>query len=255
MAVHLSIDRFEAVIFDLDGVVTDTASVHRAAWKELFDDELRRRAGGGDSGFEPFTDDDYRRYVDGRPRYDGVRAFLASRGITLPEGTPDDPPEARTVCGLGNTKDAMFHRRLDDDGVAVFESTVQLIEDLRSAGVHTAIVSASRNGREVLEAAGLLGHFDVRVDGEVAGDLGLAGKPDPAVFLEAARRLDVSPSRAAVVEDALAGVEAGRAGGFGLVIGVDRTGHADDLRRHGADVVVEDLAEVVLESATGTTVS
>jgi beta-phosphoglucomutase family hydrolase len=235
----------DAVVFDMDGVVTDTASVHTAAWKQLFDDYLRERSGRTGDQFTPFdADGDYRLYVDGRPRYDGVRSFLASRGITLGEGDPSDPPDRETVCGLGNRKNSHFLDRLRRQGAQAFPSTVRLAEQLRTRGIRTAVISSSRNVDEVLAAAGVGDLFDVRVDGRDSERLGLPGKPDPAVFLEAAGRLRVQPDRAVVVEDALAGVAAGRRGGFRLVIGVDRTGHGDALLDHGADVVVRDLAEV-----------
>jgi trehalose 6-phosphate phosphatase len=239
----------DAVVFDMDGVVTDTASVHALAWARMFDRFLRERAQATGGSFSPFTDDDYRRYVDGRPRYDGVRGFLASRGITVPEGDPSDGPDADTVCGLGNRKDQDFLDHLRRDGIAPFPTTIELIEHLRAAGVRTAIISASRNLDEVLAAGGVEELFQVRVGGIEADRLGLPGKPDPAVFVEAARRLGVEPARAAVVEDALAGVEAGRRGGFGLVVGVDRTGHPADLEAAGADVVVGDLSEVTVDAS------
>jgi beta-phosphoglucomutase family hydrolase len=247
-----------AVVFDMDGVVTQTASVHAAAWKSLFDeylDEAARRAGaappdGGTAAlggtYAPFTQADYLRYVDGKPRYDGVRDFLASRGLTLPPGDASDAPGAETVCGLGNRKDGYFRRLVDEHGVEPYPSTVALIGELKRAGVRVAIISASRNTTRILEAAGVRGLFEAQVDGEVAADLGLPGKPDPAVFVEAARRLGVTPARAAVVEDAIAGVEAGRRGGFALVIGVDRGGNREALAAAGADAVVADLAEVVV---------
>lgn len=238
--------RFSAVIFDLDGVVTDTAAVHAAAWSRLFTDYLARRTDLPGEVTRPFTADDYRRFVDGKPRYDGVRDFLASRGITLPEGSAQDGPDRATVHGLGNRKDRMFLQLVEEEGVQPYRSSVRLIKELGRAGVRTAVISASRNCARVLAAAGLSDLFEVRVDGMVAAELGLPGKPDPAVFLEAARRLDVSPDRCVVVEDALAGVQAGRSGGFALVIGVDRTGHPDELIANGADVVVSDLAEVTL---------
>ncbi len=235
--------RYDAVIFDMDGVVTRTADVHATAWKRLFDDVLARQAPSG--SFKPFDAvSDYRRYVDGKSRYDGVRDFLASRGIHLPDGSPDDPPERETVCGLGNRKDGFFLAQLREHGASAFPSTVDLVGKLRGHGLRVAVISASRNAREVLEAAGVNDLFETRVDGVVATDLGLPGKPHPAVFLEAARRLDTEPARAIVVEDATAGVEAGRRGGFGLVIGVDRASQAEALSRSGADVVVGDLAQV-----------
>jgi beta-phosphoglucomutase family hydrolase len=234
---------YDAVIFDMDGVVTRTAEVHAAAWKRLFDDVLARNAHG--DAFRPFdTVGDYRRYVDGKPRYDGVRDFLASRGIRLPEGSPDDPPDRDTVCGMGNRKDQYFLAQLREHGTSAFPSTVALIEKLRGRGLRVAVISSSRNAAEILRAAGVEDLFETRIDGVVAAELRLPGKPDPAVFLEAAKRLDAKPARAVVVEDATAGVAAGRRGGFGLVIGVDRVGQADELRQSGADVVVGDLAQM-----------
>jgi alpha,alpha-trehalase len=242
--VTIDTRRYDAVVFDLDGVITDTAVVHLRAWRRLFDEFLgsRRARPGEDLG--PFTDDDYRRYVDGKSRYDGVRSFLVARGIDL--GTT-------AVRALGDRKDGYFGRLLRRDGVQVFDGTVQLVDDLAGAGIATAVISASRHCAEVLTAARLAGRFDVRVDGVVADELGLPGKPDPAVFLLAAHRLGVQPRRTVVVEDALAGVRAGHVGGFGLVIGVDRTGHGAELHANGADVVVRDLAEVdVLDGRTVT---
>lgn len=236
----------DAVVFDMDGVVTQTASTHAAAWTELFDAYLAEVAARNGAVLERFTQADYLRFVDGKPRYDGVRDFLASRGISLPWGDPSDPPEAETVCGLGNRKDVVFHRLIAERGVDAYPSTVALIHELRRAGVHVAIISASRNTTRILEAAGVRGLFEAQVDGEVAAALGLPGKPDPAVFVEAARRVGATPARAAVVEDAIAGVEAGRRGGFALVIGVDRGGNREALAAAGADAVVADLADVRL---------
>ncbi|MBW3561301.1 MAG: beta-phosphoglucomutase family hydrolase [Actinobacteria bacterium] len=242
--VTIDPQELDAVIFDVDGVVTDTASVHFAAWKETFNAYLRTRADAG--AFEPFTEADYLAYVDGKPRYDGVRSFLGSRGIDLPEGDPDDPPERETIRGVGNRKNGAFVRWLDQHRVEPYPSTVRVLRELRERGVGLGVISASRNAETVLRSAGVLELFDARVDGQVADDLGLPGKPDPAVFLEAARRLDVDPDRAAIVEDAQAGCEAGRRGGFALVIGVDRGDQRDELLAHGADVVVEDLEEVAV---------
>ncbi len=245
-------DRLQAVIFDMDGVVTDTASVHAAAWKRLFDGYLEERSRRTGEPFVPFdADRDYRRFVDGKARYDGVRSFLGSRGISLPEGDPRDPPDRETVCGLGNRKNRLFLAHLREHGARAYPATVALVRELRARGVGTAVISASRNMEQVLRAAGVLELFDARVSGADADRLGLPGKPEPAVFLEAARRLGVDPSRAAVVEDSLAGVEAGRRGGFALVVGVDRTGHPEALREAGADVVVGDLSELELAPPGG----
>lgn len=243
--VTLSPRDYDAVLFDLDGVVTRTASVHAAAWKRLFDELLETHVARGGAAFEPFDPEtDYRRLVDGKPRHDGVVAFLSSRGIDLPEGRSDDPPGTQSVYALGKLKDRYFHEHLHAHGADVYGSTVDLIRALRAQDVRTAVVSSSSNCRAVLEAARIENLFDVRVDGTDIEPLHLQGKPAPDVFLEAARRLRVEPSRAVVVEDAIAGVEAGRAGGFGLVIGVDRTGTSQALRTAGADVVVADLAQV-----------
>lgn len=235
------------LLFDLDGVLTRTAAVHARAWQTMFDAFLdqRRRAGGlRPEDATPFTPEDYQRYVDGRPRADGVRAFLASRSISLPEGAPGDDPGAPTVHGLGNQKNELLLRLLREDGVEVFDDAVVYLRRARAAGLRTAVVSSSANTTEVLRATGLTDAFDAVVDGLVARRDGLRGKPAPDTFLAAARALDVDPDGAAVFEDALAGVEAGRAGGFALVVGVDRVGHAAALREHGADVVVQDLAEL-----------
>jgi HAD superfamily hydrolase (TIGR01509 family) len=243
----IPLDRLDAVIFDTDGVLTDTASVHAAAWKRLFDEYLERRAARLGEPFHPFTDADYLRHVDGRPRYDGVAAFLASRGVALPPGDPADPPGLETVRGLGNAKDRLFVAHLREHGARAFGGSADLVGRLRAAGARTAVLSASRNMLAVLASAGLRDLFDADIDGVEAARLGLPGKPDPALFLEAARRLGVAPGRAAVVEDALAGVEAGRRGGFGLVIGVDRAGQAAALAEWGAQVVVDDLRQLVVE--------
>lgn len=244
-SVTISPHRFDAVIFDLDGVITDTARVHAAAWKRLFDEYLATHAPpGGDTG--PFDEEDYLRYVDGRARIDGVEAFLASRGITVPRGEESDPPDASTAWGLANRKNHYFLEVLRSEGVVAFPTSVAMVEAVRRAGLATAVVSASRNRAQVLSAAGIADLFQVHVDGVDAAELGLVGKPDPALFLEAARRLGVEPGRAVVVEDALSGVEAGRRGGFGLVIGVDRGGRGEELRHRGADVVILDLSAVAV---------
>jgi beta-phosphoglucomutase family hydrolase len=237
---------FDAVLFDLDGVLTSTAKIHSRCWKTMFDDFLSRRAAEGKEPFRPFDlETDYKLYVDGRPRYEGVRSFLASRNISLSEGTPKDLPTADTVCGLGNCKDALVKAAIDRGEVEPYPGSVALVRWLREQGIRTAVVSSSNNCEEVLRAAGILDLFETRVDGLVAGELHLQGKPAPDTFLKAAQMLGVSPARAVVVEDALAGVQAGRAGGFGLVVGVDREGGGDALRAHGADVVVTDLAELL----------
>ena len=236
---------FAAVLFDLDGVVTRTARLHSAAWKELFDDFLRQRAEQRDEPFIAFdAGGDYLAYVDGKPRHEGVRSFLASRGISVPEGDPAGALDAATILGLGRRKDALFMQRLRADGVEVFAPAVALIRALRERGLKTAVVTSSRNGREVLQAADLDALFDARVDGMDAAAFGLEGKPHPDPFLKAAELLGVAPGRAIVIEDAVAGVEAGRRGGFGLVVGVDRGGNREALARHGADIVVASLGEL-----------
>jgi len=220
--------------------------VHAAAWKQMFDEFLRERAARAGTAFVPFDPvADYDEYVDGMPRYDGVRSFLASRGIELPEGTPSDPPGAATVRALGDRKNELVLALLERDGVEVYEGSVRYVRAVRDAGVHRAVVSASANCRQVLEAAGIEDLFEVRVDGIVAVEEQLRGKPAPDTFLAAARKLGVAPAEAAVFEDALAGVAAGRGGSFGFVVGVDRAGQAEALRARGADVVVEDLAELL----------
>jgi beta-phosphoglucomutase family hydrolase len=236
----------DAVVFDMDGVVTRTATVHATAWAALFDAYLQAVADRGGARYRAFTQDDYLRFVDGKPRYDGVRDFLASRGLSLPWGDPSDSPDALTVCGLGNRKDACFRRLIAEQGVQSFPGAVALTAKLKQAGIRVAIISASTNMSQILEAAGVQGLFEAELDGEVAAELGLPGKPDPAVFVEAARRLGAMPDRAVVVEDAIAGVEAGRRGAFALVIGVDGGGNREALAVAGADVVVADLGEVEL---------
>ncbi len=246
--VVLRQEEFDAVVFDMDGVVTKTAAVHATAWKRLFDDYMEECSQSTGEDWCPFDAEvDYRHYVDGKPRYDGVRSFLASRGIILPEGTPDDAADEETVCGLGNRKNGCFLEELERHGVGVFESTVRLVRILQGVGIGTAIISASKNVTLVLGAGGCGDLFSVCIDGITAAEMGLPGKPDPAVFVEAARRLGATIERTVVVEDARAGVEAGRRGGFGLVIGVDRTGDADGLLAAGADVVVSDLSDVAVD--------
>ena len=239
-------DAIRACLFDLDGVLTQTAKVHAAAWKEMFDEFLRTRAEQTGEPFVPFDPvHDYDKYVDGLPRYDGVRSFLASRGIELPEGEPTDPPAAETIMGLGNRKNEIVLQMIREQGVQPYEGSVRYVHAAREAGLRCAVVSSSANARDVLEAAGIADLFDERVDGVVLEREHLKGKPAPDTFLFAARALSVEAKQAAVFEDALAGVAAGRAGGFGFVVGVDRVGQADALREHGADVVVRDLAELL----------
>lgn len=233
-----------AVLFDMDGVLTDTASVHQAAWARLFDAALPVLAPGIDH--PPFSTEDYRRLVDGRARIDGVEATLVDRGVALPRGEIADPPGTTTAWALANRKNAHFHDALAAEGVATFPTSIAVLDAVRAAGVPTAVVSASRNRAEVLAQAGLSDRFDAAVDGLDIEDMGLAGKPDPATFVEAARRLDVAPADAVVVEDATSGVAAGRAGGFGLVIGVARHDDPADLLAAGAHVVVADLAGVTV---------
>jgi beta-phosphoglucomutase family hydrolase len=235
-----------ACLFDLDGVLTNTASLHAAAWKELFDTFLRVRAAHHGAQFVEFDPArDYRDYIDGKQRSDGVRSFLASRGIALPEGSPGDPADAVTVSSLGERKNELVLAMLHSRGVRAYDGSVQFVHAARSAGLRCAVVSASANCRAVLEAAGIADLFEARVDGVVAEREHLRGKPAPDMFLAAARIVGVAPGEAAVFEDALAGVAAGRAGKFGLVFGVDRVGQADALRMHGADIVVTDLAELL----------
>jgi beta-phosphoglucomutase family hydrolase len=242
-------DSIRACLFDLDGVLTQTAKVHAAAWKEMFDDFLRKRAARTGEAFVPFDPvEDYAKYVDGMPRYDGVRSFLASRGIDLPWGDPGDPPGKETIIGLGNRKNEIVLAMIRQGGVEPYPGSVRYVRAARAAGLRCAVVSSSANCREVLVAAGIDDLFEERVDGITIEREHLKGKPAPDTFLYAARGLEVEPAQAAVFEDALAGVAAGRAGGFGFVVGVDRVGQAEALRKHGADIVVNDLAEL-LDSA------
>ena len=242
----ITADHFDAVLFDLDGVLTSTAKIHSRCWKTMFDAFLSQRAAEGKEPFRPFdVETDYKLYVDGKPRYEGVRSFLASRHISLADGTPGDLPTASTMCGLGNRKDELVKEAIDRGEVEPYPGSVALVRRLREQGIRTAVVSSSNNCEQVLAAAGILDLFEARVDGLVAGQLHLPGKPAPDTFLKAAHLLGVRPGRAVVVEDALAGVAAGRAGGFGLVVGVDREGGGDALRTHGADVVVTDLGELL----------
>ena len=243
----LTRDRFDAVLFDLDGVLTATAKVHAACWKKVFDAFLRKKAESEGKPFEPFQiDSDYRQYVDGKPRYDGVRDFLTSRGIRLPEGSREDPPGHNTVCALGNSKDELIAQIMETEGVDPYEDAISLVRALRDLGIKTGVVSSSRHCDRALAAAGIDEFFDVRVDGNVVQELGLPGKPAPDSFLEAARRLGVAPDRTAVVEDAISGIMAGRAGNFALVVGVSRKDDADVLKESGAHVVLTDLRDLIL---------
>jgi beta-phosphoglucomutase family hydrolase len=240
-------DGVRACLFDLDGVLTQTAKVHAAAWKEMFDAYLKARAAASGEPFVPFDGDDYAEYVDGKPREDGVRSFLASRGIELQPGSPDDPPERETVAGLGYRKNEIVLRLIRERGVQAYDGSVRYVNAAREAGLRRAVVSSSTNCRDVLRAASIEDLFEARIDGVVAEREHLRGKPAPDTFLAGARALGVSAPEAAVFEDALAGVAAGRAGGFGFVVGVDRVGQADELREHGASVVVNDLADLLTQ--------
>src|SRR5919197_2464495 len=239
-------DAIQACLFDLDGVLTKTAELHAAAWREMFDAFLRERAGRVGTPFEPFDPVvDYDEYVDGKPRYDGVRSFLAARGIDLPQGSPSDPPGAETNDGLGNRKNELVLKIIHDEGVKPYPGSVRYVHAVREAGLRRAVVSSSANTKDVLKAADILDLFEAIVDGHVVEDKGLRGKPAPDTYLQGAEEVGASAAQAAVFEDALSGVEAGRAGKFGLVVGVDRVGQADALEQHGADIVVKDLADLL----------
>ncbi len=240
-------DAYDAWLFDLDGVVTDTASVHATAWKRTFDSFLEAHAARTGRPFEPFSIEvDYVRHVDGKPRYEGVASFLAARGIDLPRGTPTSPPDEASVCGLGNRKNVLFNDLLRDDGVAVFATSLELIRRLKELDKRVAVVTSSKNCDTVLEVAGLERLFEAQVDGKLAAARRLKGKPDPETYTVAAGMLGTAPERAVVVEDAISGVEAGRAGGFGLVVGVARSDDPAALRAGGADIVVTDLGDLRL---------
>ena len=245
MKVDLTGGRFDAVLFDLDGVLTDTARIHEASWKKMFDAFLKQRAKATGEPFRPFEREDYELDVDGRPRYDGVRDFLKSRGIELSEGSPEDPPDRETVCGLGNRKNQMVTEVIKTVGVDAYPGSVALVRYVRDHGLHTAVVSASANCAAVLEEAKIADMFEARVDGIVLEERHLRGKPKPDSFLEAARMLGVEPARAVVFEDAISGVQAGHAGAFGLVVGVSRKNDEDAHAANGADVVIHDLAELI----------
>ena len=239
-------DGITTCLFDLDGVLTQTAKVHAKAWKQMFDAYLRERSKRTGEPFEEFkVPEDYDEYVDGKPRADGTRSFLESRGIKLPLGSPDDPPDTETVQGLGNRKNEIVLKLIHDDGVEPYEGSVRYVKAAREHGLRRAVVSSSTNAEDVLDAAGIADLFEVRIDGIVAEREHLAGKPAPDTFLAGAKALGAEPAQAVVFEDALAGVEAGRAGKFGFVVGVDRVGQAEALREHGADVVVKDLADLL----------
>jgi beta-phosphoglucomutase family hydrolase len=240
--------RFDALLFDLDGVLTKTAAVHARAWTQTFDEFLTRWSTDHDTAFVPFDPaDDYTIYVDGKPRYDGVQSFLASRGINLPWGTPDDPPGDDTICAVGNRKNDLVLALIRSEGVEAYDDGVALLVRARAQGFKTAVVSSSKNCLEVITAVGIADDFDVRLDGHAVEEGGLAGKPAPDTYLAAATELGVDPARAVVLEDAVAGVQAGRAGHFGLVVGVDRKDDADELRANGADVTSDDLASLLGE--------
>jgi beta-phosphoglucomutase family hydrolase len=239
-------DRYDAVLFDLDGVITDTATLHDACWKKMFDEYLQKRATQRGEAFRPFDlANDYRLYVDGKPRFDGVRDFLTSRGIKLPEGSPDDPPQLETVYGLGNRKNDLVNELIKQQGVEPYKGSVELIQQIRHRGFKIAVVTSSENCETVLKAVKLDAFFETRVDGHMMHAQNLAGKPAPDSYLAAAKLLGVEPERSVVIEDAIVGVEAGSKGKFGLVVGVARKGNAEELRRHGAHLVVNDLSELV----------
>jgi alpha,alpha-trehalase len=238
-------DGYDAAVLDMDGVVTRSARAHAAAWKRMFDEYLEKRSEEEGRDYEPFdAEDEYYRLVDGKPRYEGVRRFLEARGVSLPHGDPDDPPGRETVCGLGNLKNEYFLEHLKENGAEAYSSTVEFVHWLRERKVGVAVISSSKNAKAVLEAAGVLDLFPVIIDGVYAVRHELEGKPEPDVFLAAAQKLGADPGRTLIVEDAVAGVQAGRAGGFKLVIGVDRSGRNAELERSGADFIVSDLSEI-----------
>jgi len=246
MDATINPQKFDAVLFDMDGVLTATAKVHAASWKKMFDGFLKKRAAETGEPFIPFDiNTDYKLYVDGKLRDEGVSSFLESRGITLPSGDAGDPPDRDTVIGLGNRKNKLVNKIIETDGVDIFEGSLALVRLLRRKGIKTAVVSASKNCETVLKVTGITDLFDAVVDGNIAARLGLPGKPAPDTFLKAAQMLDTEPERAVVVEDAISGVQAGRAGNFGMVIGVDRHGEPDSLRNNGADIVVDDLDKLL----------
>jgi len=243
---------FGAVLFDLDGVLTSTAKIHASCWKQTFDNFLKSRSAHSGEPFQPFdANSDYKTYVDGKSRYDGVQSFLDSRGISLPQGDPDSPPEELSVCGLGNRKDQLVEQAIRAGQAKTYPGSIAFVRWVREQGLKTAVVSSSHHCANVLRATGIENLFEARVDGQAVDDLQLPGKPAPDIYLHAARLLDVVPGRAVVVEDAEAGVEAGQAGGFALVVGVNRGGSSQVLRQHGADRVVSDLAELIPKNVGG----
>lgn len=242
---------FDGAIFDMDGVITKTALVHASAWKRMFDEFLQRRHAETGEAFREFTPADYLAFVDGRPRYEGVRAFLNSRDILLPFGKPSDRPDAQTICGLGNRKNEFFNRVIDEEGVEVYDSTICLIRQLLCKGIQVGVATSSKNCVRVLERAGVAQLFATRVDGVISAEMGLKGKPEPDIFATACDNLGVNASRAMIVEDAVAGVQAASRGRFGLTLGVARDNNAEELRRNGADLVVRDLSEIGLEEIDG----
>ncbi|MCD6396512.1 MAG: HAD-IA family hydrolase [Spirochaetaceae bacterium] len=238
---------FEAVIFDLDGVITQTAKVHSLAWKRMFDDYLRLREKKYNEPFKEFThENDYLPFVDGKPRYKGVESFLISRGITINFGDPSDSPETETICGLGNMKDRTFNTVLANDGVQVYDSTVSIIRELKNLGIKLGVASSSKNCKPVLKAVGLLDFFETRVDGVISAELNLKGKPEPDIFTTACDNLKVEYKKAIVVEDAVSGVQAGAKGNFGLVLGIAREDNGEELRKNGADRVIMDFSEITI---------
>lgn len=246
-AVTIDANDYDAFIFDLDGVVTETAKIHARAWKKTFDVYLKKRAKNGGE-YIPFDiATDYARYVDGIPRYDGVRNFLESRQIHIPYGSPEDSSESETICGLGNKKNKLFQEYIKEGNVFVYDSTIDLIKALRENKIKTGIISSSKNCTNILRIVHITHLFDTKIDGNDSVRLGLKGKPDPDIFIAAVRNLEVDPRRAAVVEDAILGVSAGKTGNFRLVVGIDRTHHAEELRKNGADIVVSDLSEIHLQ--------
>ncbi len=243
----ISSDKYKAVLFDLDGVLTSTEKTHSECWKKMFDDLLEKHAIANKLDFIPFDiEDDYLKYVDGKPRYKGVEDFLCSRDIDIPEGTPDSPPDELSICGLGNRKNQLFNEKIKNSSVDVYSSSIKLVKHLKKNNFKLAVVSSSKNCKIVLDAAGIEDFFEVRVDGVVAEKLGLKGKPQPDTYIEASKKLDVKVGEAVVIEDAISGVQAGKNGDFGLVIGIARKNNIDDLKANGADIVVNDLEEIQL---------